>query len=108
MDATRWDRLAADLRAAGFDVRVDARPYTESVRGRARHGTSYSITYRVRGKGLVSIHDGRWSKNPDVWTGYQVSAEDADSITIGRPRFGLKKRSETVATFRLALANVEG
>ena len=96
----RWARLAADLKAAGFDVRVDENRY--------QGGVSRSVTYPVKGKGLVCVTDAMWSKNLDVWLGYQVTAEGADSIIIGRPGRPSKKRSETVAMFRLALANVEG
>jgi len=96
----RWARLADDLKTAGFDVRVDAQTYPG--------GVSRSIVCLVKGKGLVSIDDVWWSKNADVWLGYQVTAEGADSIIIGRPSRPMKNRRETVAMFRLALANVEG
>jgi hypothetical protein len=96
MDATRWARLAADLQAAGYDVRVDATPFPG--------GVSRSVCMRMA-KGLVTIDDTWWSKNPDVWTGYQVTAEGLDSIVIGRPARS-KKRSETVAAFRTAITKV--
>jgi hypothetical protein len=98
MDATRWARLADDLRAAGFSVRVDALTYPG--------GVSRSITYLVDGRGLVTISD--VYSRADRWLGRQVTAEGADSIIIGRPSRPSTRRSETVAAFRLALASVEG
>lgn len=100
MDAMRWARLAGDLQDAGFDVRVDAAPFPG--------GVSRSICYRVKGKGLITIDDAWWGKNITKWIGYQVTAEGLDSIVIGRPGRPSTKRSETVAAFRLAHANVEG
>lgn len=92
MSEGRWDRLAADLKTAGFDVKVDTLPYPG--------GISRSITVIIPGKGLVAITDAWWRKNLDVWIGWQVTAENTGSIIIGRPSRTSKKRSETVAAFR--------
>lgn len=107
MAETRWDKLAKDLAECGFEVRVDEQPYTESRNARIVHGVSRSITYRVKGKGLVTIDDA-YHRYTESWVGYRVTAEGLDSIIIGTPSRATKSRSETVAMFRLALANVEG
>jgi hypothetical protein len=104
MPEGRWGRLAADLRAAGFEVRLDEKPYSEIYRGRARHGVTISVTYRVPGKGLVVAHDIWWNKNPDVWVGWEVYAEGTDSIVVGGPSRWSKKRSEVVTAFRSAVS----
>jgi hypothetical protein len=99
MSEGRWEKLAQDLRDAGFDVRIDAHPYSESYRGRVVHGISRSISFRVPGRGMVTVHDKQWNKNPDVWVGYEVCAENRDGIIIGRASRWTKKRSEAVAAF---------
>lgn len=93
-DRARWDRLVVDLTLAGIAASVDERPYPG--------GTSRSITLRHPRGGIVHIGDSWWRKNPDVWTGWQVTREGADSIVRGWSR-GMKKRSETVAAVRDAL-----
>lgn len=106
MAETRWDRLAADLKAAGFEITVDARAYQGDRPGKG--GITRSITLLVPGKGLVQISDAWWRKNPEIWIGWEVSASNADDIVItGRPKLS-KKRSETVAAFKAALARLEG
>lgn len=101
---TRWDRLERDLKAAGFEVTVFAQRYQDNTR--TGGGVSRSITYRVPGKGTVEVGDQWWSKNLDVWIGWEVSAVDPDGILLtGRPRAS-KKRSETVAAFQAALAKL--
>jgi hypothetical protein len=89
----RW-QLIADMLGSEIGARVDVRPYPG--------GTSYSITLRRPGGGLVEVHDKWWSRNPDVWTGYEVHIEDADSIvTKTWPR--TKSRREVVAAVEDAL-----
>jgi len=105
-DGGRWDRLAADLTAAGLDATIDAKTYQESYRGRVVRGVSRSITIQVPGKGLVTVSDKYWVKNLDVWLGWTVCAEDAEGITLGRPSWASKKRSETVTAVREALAKL--
>lgn len=100
---TRWDRLAADLEAAGITARVDSRAYTETRYGRPAHGVSRSITLRHPAGGLVAIHDRWWNKNPDVWVGWEVYREDAEGIVQGRPSRWSKKRAEVTAAVRAAL-----
>lgn len=98
----RWDRLAADLAAAGIAARLDAIPFQEIRRGRVASGVSKSITIKHPRGGLVMIHDVHWNKNPDVWVGWEVYREDAESITQGRPSRWSKKRSEVVAAAQAA------
>lgn len=94
----RWDRLAADLAAAGITARIDRKPYTETRYGRLVSGVSSSIFIRHPQGGSVEIDDkhGRGGK----WYGWTVSRIGADSITIGRPTWGTKKRGEVVAAVR--------
>ena len=94
----RWDRLAADLKAAGFDGKVDETTCPGGITRR--------IHFQVKGAGLVVIHDTWWRKNRDVWTGWQVWAEGTDSIVVREFRAS-KKRSETVTAFRAALAAIQ-
>jgi hypothetical protein len=96
MSETRWDQLAADLRAAGVQARLDQRPYTQAVYGRVEHGVSRSIFIRHPQGGSVEISDkyGRGGK----WYGWTVTRVGADSIVIGRDSWGTTKRSEVVAT----------
>lgn len=101
--SARWDRLAATLADHGVAVTVDARPYSEAIYGRVRHGTSYGVTIRRRETGeRVCIRDRWWRKNPDVWIGWEVYAENAEGfLTRAWPL--TKKRSEVVANVRAAL-----
>lgn len=96
MAEDRWDRLAADLAAAGVEARLDRRPYQQAEWGRVVHGTSSSIFIRHPHGGSVEISDkyGRRGK----WYGWTVSRVGADSITIGRPTWGSTKRNEITAT----------
>lgn len=100
----RWARLAADLADGGVIVRVDERPFTEAVRGRVQHGVSRSITLRHPDGGTVEVRDRWWSKNTDVWLGWEVTRLDAEGVVRGRPVWS-KKRSETVAAVVAALAS---
>jgi hypothetical protein len=95
MASERWERLTADLTAAGVQARLDRRPYTESYYGRVVHGVSHSIFIRHQDGGSVEIDDkhGRGGK----WYGWTVTRVGADSICIGAPTWGTTKRSETVA-----------
>lgn len=105
MTSPRWDKLAADLTAAGFTAKVDERPYSEIDRGRVRSGVSRSITVSVPGKGLVTVSDSWWHKNPEIWLGWEITAEDAESIVQGRPVHS-KKRGEVVTAVRTAFARL--
>ena len=107
MSSARWERLAEDLRAAGFDVRLDAKAYQQTYRGRPESGVSYSVFFKIPGKGAVGICDKWWTKNPGKWVGWEVWAEGTDSITIGRPSRWTKKYSEAVEAFRAAVKTVE-
>ncbi|KMV17640.1 hypothetical protein ACT17_15280 [Mycolicibacterium conceptionense] len=96
MSAARWQRLVDDLAAAGVESSVLDKPYTESVYGCVHHGVSRSITMLHPVSGIISISDRQWSKNPDVWVGWQVFREGRDSIVI-RTWPITKKRSDVVA-----------
>ena len=100
--ADRWDRLAADLAAAGVTARIDRKAYTETRYGRVVSGVSSSIFIRHPDGGSVEIDD-KHSRG-GKWYGWTVSRTGADSITIGRPTWGTRKRSEVVAAVLAALA----
>lgn len=102
MAGTRWDRLAADLAAAGIAVRVDAIPYAEVVAGRYRSGITRSVTIRHPDGGTVDIGDAWWVRNPDKWTGWKVTRTGADDIVRGRPALS-RNRGEIVSAVRAAL-----
>lgn len=102
MSAERWDRLVTALAASGIETSINARPYSEAVRGRVRHGVSRSVTIRLGGGALVEINDTWWRKNPDVWTGWSVTLSGTDSI-VRTSRRGLKSRAEVVAAVAEAL-----
>jgi len=103
-----WGRLAEDLKAAGFDVQVSTNPH-----GQVLHGgpNTYKIAFQVRDAagqilGCVDVSDkyGRGGK----WYGWTVTAEGADSITIGRPTWAVQSRPEIVTSFRIAVATLTG
>lgn len=98
--AARWETLRVTLREDGLgDSRVIERPYSESVRGRVRHGVSRSIVLRVEGAGLIEISD---RYNDTVWLGWRVDADDLDSINVWHTG-PTKKRADVVAGVRTAL-----
>lgn len=102
MSEDRWDRLTADLIAAGIDARLDATPYQEMRHGRPVHGVSKSVTVE-HPAGLVIVHD-IWSRrNMDTWLGWEVYRENRQSIVQGRPSRWTKKRSEVVTAVQAAL-----
>lgn len=101
--ASRWDRLAADLAAAGFQVTVDVKQYTEDRRGRVHHGSTRSVRMILPDGRHITICDGWWSKNPDYWIGWQVWLEAPDGITLRTWRY-TKKRGEVVAAVQTAVA----
>lgn len=68
--SARWDRLAGTLAEAGITAEVDRSVWCGEI--------VCNITMRV-GDGLVTIRDTAWR---DHWTGWQVCAEDADSIVV--------------------------
>ena len=104
-----WDRLAQNLRDAGFEVSVTARPFTEERYGRIEQGVSRSIVFQVRdadGKylGCVDVHDkyGRGGK----WYGWTVWATGTDDLTVGKPTWAVTDRPQIVAHFRAAVAKL--
>ena len=99
----RWDRLAADLAAAGIQASIDEQPYCETVRGRVRHGVNSSIMLKHPDGGTVEVHDAWWRQNPDTWIGWYVYRADAAGIERGRRPRLTKKRSEVVSDVRAAL-----
>jgi len=105
-DSGRWDRLAADLTEAGFNAKVDAKPYQDIYLGRPRCGFTRSITLRVPGRGLVEISDKWWVKNPDIWVGWTVNAENTESFLVGCAPRASKNRRETVTAVKAALARL--
>lgn len=92
---TRWDRLQADLAAAGITARVDARPYPG--------GTTRSITIQAATV-LVCVHDTWWRSNDAVWTGWEVYTEGRADSLVKRTWPRTKNRSQAVAAVRDALA----
>lgn len=93
--ADRWQRLADQVQTdAGIPVKVDAYSYPG--------GTSYSITHRLPGGDTVEVHDKWWSKNGDVWIGYQVHVQGGRDSLVKRTWPVTKKRSEVTAAIRQA------
>jgi len=91
----RWDRLAADLAAAGVpDPRVDRLPYSETRYGRVVHGVTSSITILVPGWGTVDVRD-KWNR-ADKWLGWEVCAADAAGIDRGPAAKWTMNRGEAV------------
>lgn len=99
----RWDRLAADLAAAGVEGRVVSRAFSEVRRGRAVHGVTRYWTARLPAGGSVEVHDKWWRKNLDVWVGWQVHREDREGIEQDTAPL-TKNRSEVVASVVAMLA----
>jgi hypothetical protein len=101
-----WGRLAEELKAAGFNVKVSTNPRGQVLSGGP---DTYSIAYQVRDAageflGCVDVRDkyGRMGK----WYGWTVTTEGADSITIGRPTWAVTKRPEIVSHFAAAVATL--
>jgi hypothetical protein len=94
MSAERWQRLADDLTAAGVE---HAWINTSTYPG----GTSRYICWPSDDGSAVAIHDKWWNKNPDVWIGWQVHAENEDCI-LTRQWPITKKRSEVLAAVQQA------
>lgn len=69
----RWDRVVESLRVACVPASVSSR----SGNG---YGVSYFISIPRPGGGSVEVHDKWWHRNPNVWIGYEVHAEDAEGI----------------------------
>lgn len=99
----RWDRLAADLAAAGIEASVYSRPYSEGRHGRIEHGVSYGIVLAHPAGGTVEVHDKWWRKNDSVWVGWQVHREGADAIEIEHSPL-TKNRRDVVTYVRRMLA----
>ncbi|MDR7254990.1 hypothetical protein J2X46_003992 [Nocardioides sp. BE266] len=106
MSAARWDRLVADLAAAGesagsielMAAKVTAKAYSQVEYGRVAQGVSRSIGIG-QGEGLVMIRDryGRGGK----WYGYSVCVTQGDH---DREVCRSTKRSEVVAAVVKAVA----
>ncbi len=95
MSSPRWDRLAADLHAAGHVVQVDKLPRGQVENEPAGYGSeNLGMTIRVEA-GVVQIRDGWWRKNPKVWIGWQAWLENGDSIVV-RELQATKSRSAVV------------
>lgn len=90
----RWDRLAADLAAAGVPCKVTARAYSQTEYGRVVHGVSRSIIIGS-GTGSIAVRDkfGRGGK----WYGYVADQQRADGCDELIIRRAVTKRSEVVA-----------
>jgi hypothetical protein len=106
--AAGWQRLADDIRAAGFEVTVTERPYSEERYGKIEHGVSRSIHMQVRNEsgaflGTVEVADkyGRMGK----WYGWSVIAQGPEFV-IGRPTYAVTNRPQVVASFVAAVATV--
>jgi hypothetical protein len=96
----RWDRLARTLDEGGVnDVRLD--------RSYGINGKSVSITLLTE-TAMVTIRDTWWRKNPDLWTGWQVTVEGRVDSLVKREYPRTKKRSEVLAAVQDALNNLEG
>lgn len=90
MSAARWDRLSADLAAAGVVVTVATRAYPG--------GMSRSVAVKRPGGDLVEIHDKWWNRNPSKWVGWQVHVENGDGI-LTRSYAITRSRREVVQAF---------
>lgn len=95
MSASReaWERLQSALVSeVGVEVRLDERHYSQTVYGRVEHGVSRSLFIRLGGGFSISVATveryGTWS-----WT---VALEDAEGITINKPRYDIKRRADVV------------
>jgi len=99
---SRWDRLAADLAAAGIPISIDSKSYAEAAYGRIQRGVSRSVTIRLRDGYIVHIRDQWWRKNLDVWVGWVVSV-DASNGLVARTWTATKKRSQVVTAMREAV-----
>lgn len=94
-DGARWQQLADSLAAAGIEhLGINTSFYHGGV-------TRY-LSWPAADGSAVAIHDKWWSKNDDVWVGWQVHAENGDSI-VTREWPITKKRSEVVAAVKQAL-----
>jgi hypothetical protein len=91
-ETPRWNRLAADLTAAGIEATVD----------QARGGVNHSISLRLPSGDRVEIHDKWWRKNADRWLGWEVHTEDREGI-VTRVWTRTMKRPEVVAAVRVAV-----
>lgn len=87
----RWERLAASLGDVA-SVKVD------------RFGECHRINIRA-GSTRIVVADTWWRKNLDVWTGWEVYVEDADSI-VRRTYPRTKKRGEVRQHVKDALASI--
>ena len=94
----RWELLRESLVTLGVDVTIAAR---SSV-----NGSSHSIAVRpANAAAVVHVGDRWWSKNPEVWIGWEVFIQ-LDSTGLGRTWPISKSRLEVAKTFKLALGLV--
>lgn len=92
MNNQSWTALQdAFKRLADMDVKVDN--FHESRKIQIRTGDS-----------MVIVADTWWTKNLDVWTGWQVYVENADGI-VTRDFPKTKKRAQVVRDVQAALDN---
>lgn len=100
--AERWDRLVVTLaeRAGVPDAEVSAKHYDDDSGG----GTSRSIILFTT-DGVIEIADTWWRKNPNIWTGWQVTVSGRDDI-ITRQYPKVKARGPVADQVREALATV--
>lgn len=94
MTAERWARLTADLAAAGVEVTVTEKPYSQLNYGRVEHGVTRQIIIGLADGGLLTVRDkyGRGGK----WYGWQVDRDDKDGYVAAQSRTSTR-RSVTVA-----------
>jgi hypothetical protein len=90
---TRWERLAARLTVAGIDAKLSQ-----------RSGPGAYFISIPAGDVNVEVHDKWWSKNPDVWIGWQVHTDNVRTMLSSRGSALTKKQSEVVAAVREELA----
>jgi len=103
MSGARWRILVAELAAAGVDVTLDEHAYSEDRYGRVHHDVTRSITLHLTDGGQLGIHD-KWARfNADIWLGWQVHTENANSITTRSYPF-TKDRSDVIAAVLEATA----
>lgn len=77
-DRERWEVIVAALTAAGMTARLDETRYTETYRGRARHGVRYSVFHRRADGCTVEIDEKFYGSGK--WAGYVVTRSDRDGI----------------------------
>ena len=104
MSAARWERLRADLAAAGIETKISERAYADLVYGRVEHGVTRHI-YIGSGAGSIDIAD-RWGRG-GKWYGWTVSVAYGERGEYDREVVrGATRRSKVVRAV-LAARNEE-